>query len=198
MSGGEGAGLVYLILLLVLVGSGLAAHRIPMRRGFRMAIAWLFIFAIAFILIALRHDFAALGQRIAEAARGGAKPVSQGETVRIRQSEDGHFWVDAEVNGHAVRFLVDSGATVTAISSETARRVGIAPGGGFPVAVGTANGMIMVKRGRADRIEVGSIVRTDLPVHVSDTLGDTDLLGMNFLSTLSGWSIEGRSLVLRP
>lgn len=198
MSGGDGASAVYLILLLVLVGSGLAVRRIPMRQGLKMALGWLLIFALVFVVIALRDDFGALGRRIAEAARGGAAPVQEGGTVRIRQSEDGHFWVDAEVNGEPVRFLVDSGATVTAISAETARRVGIQAGGGFPVAVSTANGMIMVRRGRADRLEVGSIVRTDIAVHVSDTLGDTDLLGMNFLSSLSGWSIEGRALVLRP
>ncbi len=198
MNSGEGAGLVYLILLLVLVGSGLAARRIPMRQSLKMALAWVLIFAILFVIVALRDDFAALGRRVVQAARGDAAPVQQGETVRIRQSEDGHFWVDAELNGQKVRFLIDSGATVTALSAETARRAGVEAGGGFPVAVDTANGTIMVKRGSADRIEVGSIVRTDLPVHVSDALGDTDLLGMNFLSTLSGWSIEGRWLILRP
>lgn len=198
MSSGEGAGLVYLILMLVLVGSGLAARRIPMRQSFKMALAWVLIFALLFVIVALRDEFAALGSRVMQAARGDATPVQQGETVRIRQSEDGHFWVDAKLNGQPVRFMIDSGATVTALSSETARRTGVEAGGGFPVAVDTANGTIMVERGTAERIEIGSIVRTDLSVHVSDRLGDTDLLGMNFLSTLSGWSIEGRWLVLRP
>lgn len=198
MSSGDGPEIVYLILLLVLVGSGLAARRIPMRQSFRMALAWVLIFAVLFVIVALRDEFAALGSRVIQAARGDATPVQQGETVRIRQSEDGHFWVDAKLNGQPVRFMIDSGATVTSVSGETARRAGVEPGGGFPVAVDTANGTIMVERGTAERLEVGSIVRTDLSVHISDRLGDTDLLGMNFLSSLSGWSIEGRWLVLRP
>src|SRR3546814_9287505 len=108
-----------------------------------------------------------------QSVQGTATPVQQGETLRIRQALDGHFWVDTELNGETVRFLIDSGATTTSISSDTARRAGIEPSGGFPVIVQTANGTVAVQRGRADRVEVGTIVREDLAVSISDGFGDT-------------------------
>ena len=92
--------------------------------------------------------------------------------------------------------MVDSGATVTSISAATARRAGIEPSGLLAM-VNTANGRILVQRGRAGRVELGPIERRDLAVHISDGFGDTNVLGMNFLSSLSSWGVEGRWLVLK-
>lgn len=199
MNGGDQAlSLVYLMLLLVLVGSGLAVRRAPIGSTLKMALAWILIFGLGFAIFALRDEFRALGHRLlAELSGEAAQQVTGGE-LRIRASSDGHFWVDGEVNGRPVRFLIDSGATVTTITRETAARVGVASGGGFGVMVNTANGPVMVERGRAERLKIGPIEREDIGVHVSATLGDTNVIGMNFLSTLSGWGVEGRFLVLRP
>jgi aspartyl protease family protein len=197
-NGDQAANFIYLLGVLVLVASALMVRRIPMRQGFKMLAAWILIFLAIFIIFALRSDFAALGDRLMQAIQGPATPVQQGETLRVRQALDGHFWVDARLNGEPVRFLIDSGATTTSISTATARRVGIEPSGGFPVVVQTANGTTTVQRGRAQRVEVGSIVREDLAVHISDGFGETNVLGMNFLSSLSGWGVEGGWLILRP
>ncbi len=199
MNGGDQAlSLVYLILLLVLVGSGLAVRRAPIGNTLKMALAWILIFAAGFAAFALRDDFRALGGRIMAEMRGEAGQETKGGELRIRRDDDGHFWVNGEVNGRPVRFLVDSGATVTTLTSETAGRAGVAPRGGFGVMVETANGTTMVDRGRAATLKVGPIERSDVAVHISANLGDTNLIGMNFLSTLSAWSVEGTTLVLRP
>ncbi|HEY9554133.1 retropepsin-like aspartic protease family protein [Allosphingosinicella sp.] len=197
-NGDQAANFIYLLGVLVLVASALMVRRIPIRQGFKMLATWILIFLAIFIVFALRSDFAALGDRLMQSVQGTATPVQQGETLRIRQALDGHFWVDTELNGETVRFLIDSGATTTSISSDTARRAGIEPSGGFPVIVQTANGTVAVQRGRADRVEVGTIVREDLAVHISDGFGETNVLGMNFLSSLSGWGVEGDWLILRP
>ena len=63
--------------------------------------------------------------------------------------------------------------------------------------VQTANGIVVVQRGRADSIEVGPIERRDVAVHISDAFGDMNVIGMNFLSSLTSWSVEGRTLVLK-
>jgi aspartyl protease family protein len=105
--------------------------------------------------------------------------------------------VTAEVNGEPVRFLVDSGATTTSLSRDAAERVGIEPSAGFQAMVRTANGIVMVDRGRAERMKIGPIERQNVAVHISDAFGDMNVIGMNFLSTLSGWSVEGRTLVMR-
>ena len=64
--------------------------------------------------------------------------------------------------------------------------------------VKTANGIVMVERGRAERLQVGPIEREDLAVHISDALGDTNVIGMNFLSTLTRLGREGAPWCCRP
>lgn len=196
--GNHAIALVYLIGCLVLVASGLAVRRLPLGQTLKMAIAWILIFAAGFAVFALRDDFRALGGRLVAEVSGEAGQETKGGELRIRRSDDGHFWVDGEVNGRPTRFLVDSGATVTTLSRATAERAGVAPRGGFGVMVETANGTTMVERGRAGTLKVGPIERSDVAVHISSNLSDINLIGMNFLSTLSAWSVEGSTLVLRP
>jgi aspartyl protease family protein len=189
---------VYLIGVLVLVVSALMVRRIPLGQGLKMFAGWVLIFAAAFVAFALKDDFMALGKRVMAEGRGEGQAVAAGKELRIRKSMDGHFWVNAELNGKTVRFLVDSGATVTSISTDTAARAGIEYGGGFPAVVQTANGTVRVQRARAGRLKVGTIERSDLPVHVSEAFGPMNVLGMNFLSSLSSWGVEGQWLVLKP
>jgi len=188
---------LYLIGVLVLVGSALAVRRIPLGSAVKMFAGWVLIFAAAFILFTFKDEFAALGDRLLLAARGGeAVQAAPGET-RVRLAPDGHFWVEAELNGEKVRFLIDSGATTTSISRATAERVGIEPSGGFPAMVKTANGTVTVQRGRAQSLRVGNIERSNVAVHISEAFGDMNVIGMNFLSSLKSWGVEGRTLILR-
>jgi len=187
---------LYLIGVLILVGSALAVRRIPIAQGLKMFVGWVLIFGAAFVVFTLKDEFRALGNRVLLETRGGVVEEAKAGEIRIRQAPDGHFWVTAQVNGEDVRFLVDSGATTTSLSRATARNVGIEPGGGRAI-VQTANGIVTVERGRAATVKVGSIERRDVAVHISDAFGDMNVIGMNFLSTLSGWGVEGRTLVLR-
>jgi aspartyl protease family protein len=195
-NGDQAVHFIYLMGVLILVGSALVVRRIPIAQGLKMFVGWVLIFGVAFVVFTLKDEFLALGNRVLVETRGGVEEVSAGE-IRIRQAPDGHFWVTAEVNGEPVRFLVDSGATTTSLSRETAERVGITRSAGVQAMVRTANGIVRVDRGRADRVTVGTIERRDVAVHISDAFGDMNVIGMNFLSTLSGWSVEGRTLVMR-
>lgn len=194
--GDQAVHFLYLVGVLILVGSALMVRRIPIAQGLKMFVAWVLIFGAAFVVITLKDEFLALGSRVLVETRGGVEQTAPGE-IRIRQASDGHFWVTAEINGEAVRFLVDSGATTTSISRDTARRAGIEPSRGFQAMVQTANGIVMVDRGRAETLKVGPIERRDVAVHISDAFGDLNVIGMNFLSSLSSWGVEGRTLVLR-
>lgn len=197
MNGDQALSFLYLVGVLLLVSSALLVRRIPIGQGLKMFAGWVLVFLAAFVAFTLKDDFMALGKRVLAESRGEGQAVAVGRELRIRKAMDGHFWVNGELNGHKVRFLVDSGATVTSISAGTAARADIATGG-FPVMVNTANGIVEARRGRADRLRIGSIERRDVAVHVSETLGETDVLGMNFLSSLSSWGVEGQWLVLKP
>ena len=122
--------------------------------------------------------------------------VTEGTTLRIPIGDDGHFHVDATVNGHPVRFLVDSGASVTTISRAAAEASGV-PLDGRRTVVQTAAGPSSAIQATANKLEVGSITRDDFPIDVNER-DDMNLLGMNFLSTLTGWRVEGTFLVLQP
>lgn len=188
---------LYLVGALVLVASAFAVRRVRLGAAVKMFAGWVLIFAAAFIVFTFKDEFAALGDRLLLAARGGeAVEAAPGET-RVRLAPDGHFWVEAEMNGETVRFLIDSGATTTSISEDTARRVGIEPRRGFPALVKTANGTVPVQRGRADTLRVGNIERRDIAVHISKAFGDMNVIGMNFLSSLRSWGVEDRTLILR-
>ena len=195
--GDQAVHLIYLLGVLVLVMSALMVRRIPIAQGLKMFVGWVLIFGAAFIIFTLKDEFLALGNRVLLEARGGVEQQEAPGEVRVRQSPDGHFWVTAEVNGEPTRFLIDSGATTTSISTGTAQRAGIEPSQGPGAMVQTANGVVVVQRGKAQSIEVGPIERRDLAVHISNAFGDMNVIGMNFLSTLTSWSVEGRTLILR-
>ena len=122
-----------------------------------------------------------------------------GQEVRIRMSPDGHFWARASINGVKRRMLIDSGATVTAISSDTAAAASITGRAGLtPVLMQTANGVTAAQTAVADEVRIGNITARKLNVVTSPALGRLDVLGMNFLSKLASWRVENRTLVLVP
>lgn len=189
--------LVAAIMCLVLVASGLVARRLPLGATLKMALAWVGIFAVGFVLFALRDDFGRVWDRVSMAATGEAREA--GGAVRIPMGEDGHFHVNADVNGRSVRFMIDSGATVSAMSTNAATAAGVTiDRTGFPVMIETANGTVMARRGRIAQMSIGGIETADHAITVSEELGDTNLLGMNWLSTLDSWRVEGSTLVLQP
>ena len=190
----KGPQIIYYIVAAVFVASSLIGMRQPIGKTLKMLLAWVAIFGVAFILFSFRGEFSGFGQRLKAEAMGSS--IQDGAAVRIPISDDGHFWVSAQLNGRDVRFMVDSGASITTVSRQTAVDAGI-PIGNDHVIVSTANGPARATQAYADRLVVSSIERTDFPVHINEN-DDVNLLGMNFLSTLSSWRVEGTYLVLQP
>lgn len=186
-------GSLYLLIAIMLVGGSLMSRREPFAKLLTMAFAWVAIFGAGFVLFTFRDDLGYVAQRIKAEATGD--PVVAGQEVRIPMAIDGHFWVEGSLNGSPVKFLVDSGATMTTIGRDTALAAGVPISATRNQVVRTGNGMLRVATGRADSLAVGSIERTDVGVHVAEN-EDLNVLGMNYLSTLRRWGVEGRWLVL--
>jgi aspartyl protease family protein len=122
-----------------------------------------------------------------------------GRELRVKMAPDGHFWVVASLNGIKRRMLIDSGATVTALSNRTAADAGIETGTGLaPVMLRTANGVAPAKTGSINELRIGNIVARNIRIVTAPGLGDLDVLGMNFLSKLQSWRVEGQTLILVP
>jgi aspartyl protease family protein len=184
---------VYILMAVMLVVGSLMARREPLAKMLTMALAWIAIFAAGFVLFTFRDNFGWVAQRLKAEAVG--TPVQQGRETRIPMAIDGHFWVEARLNGQKVRFLVDSGATMTTVDRQTALKAGVQVSPERDQFVRTGNGIIRVSSGRAAELEVGGITRSDVGLQVADN-DDLNVLGMNFLSSLSRWGVEGRWLVL--
>ena len=198
MSGDQTAEFIYLMAILVFVASAFVVRKVPIGKGLQMFAGWVVIFLAAFVAFSLKDNIVDIANQVLDERKAESTGLQVGEELRIKQSLDGHFWVDAQLNGEKVRFLIDSGATTTSISTDAAARAGIEPRGGLPAVVRTANGVVQVDRGRAERLLVGSIARENVAVHISPAFGDMNVLGMNFLSSLSSWRVEGRWLILKP
>src|SRR5437870_12446870 len=109
---------LYLLMAVMLVLGALITRREPAAKMITMALAWVAIFGAGFVLFTFRDNLGWVAQRLKAEAVG--TPVEQGRETRIPMAIDGHFWVEAKLNGHDVKFLVDSGATTTTVDRQPA------------------------------------------------------------------------------
>lgn len=191
--------LVQNLLILAFVGGALIL-RIRTQPGPAMmaALAWIGIGLVLLLAYTFRDEAAAIGRRLmAELMpRGG---METGGAMTFRAGADGHFSVEAEVDGTRVDFLVDTGASTIVLSPRDARRVGFDPDKlSFTRTFSTANGNVQGASVRLERIRIGTIVMADVPASVNGAPMDRSLLGMSFLSRLSGYAVENGVLTLRP
>ena len=192
MTGDRAAQFALYAVMLILPLSALVARRLPLKPVLKMALAWVAIFAVALLIASQRDRLSGLKTLLAD------QQVSGTET-RIRMAEDGHFWADVDIDGVRRRMLIDSGATTTALSTATAKAAGLdSDESPFPVIISTANGDVSARTATARRVTIGTITATDLGIVTSTSFGDTDVIGMNFLSKLGSWRVENATLILTP
>lgn len=130
---------------------------------------------------------------------GLPEQVVEGAETRVEMANDGHFWLRAEINGHPANFLVDTGATLTAISAETAAQAGLAPReGSLPVRMQTANGSVAAEMTSIDELRFGNVAARGLDAIIAPGLGPTNVIGMNLLTRLASWRVEGDTMILVP
>ena len=186
-------GSLYLLMAIMLVAGSLISRREKFARTATMALAWIAIFGAGFVLFTFRDDLGYVAQRLRSEATG--EPVVEGHEVRIPMAIDGHFWVEGSLNGRRIKFLVDSGATMTTIGRDTAEAAAVVISPDRSQIVRTGNGILRVATGSADVLAVGPIERSNVGLPLADH-DDLNVLGMNYLSTLERWGVEGRWLIL--
>jgi aspartyl protease family protein len=183
------------------------------RQLFRETVSW--GVAIVIVIAALSHfetlktgaqqmlglptasDVATTARRTRTAA--APKPASIGSIVEIEAERNGHFNTEADVNGRAIDVMIDTGATMVALSYEDAERAGILLNDSdFTQSVSTANGIARVAPVTIDRISIGDITVRNVPAAVTERGRlKTSLLGMSFLGRLSRFDMRSGRLVMQ-
>ncbi len=184
-------------LFLGWVGAMMVRREVPMGRLIRTVST----FALVGILLTVVLQLSRFDPRLDFAVpdMGLPEQVVEGGETRVPMAPDGHFWLRAEINGQPVDFMIDTGATLTAVSDEVAERIGLEPRRlSMPVTLNTANGTISAKLATVEEIRFGNVAARGLDAVIAPNLGDTSVIGMNLLSRLKGWRVEDNVLILTP
>lgn len=189
--------LVHSVLILAFVASSLVVRGRPnVGRVVRDATLWIAIGGLILIGYSFRHDAALLGQRLMSEINPSAG-IAETSSIRFKASVDGHYNVDAIVNGEPVRFLVDTGASDVVLSPADARRLGFQPEDmSFTRVYNTANGTVQGAPVRLGRIEVGPIRVDDVRASVNGADLGRSLLGTSFLERIGGFDVKDGTLTL--
>jgi len=193
----DGPSMIWGVVCLLLLVSSLAARRLPLGYVAKAGLAWIAIFATLFAIFSFRFEFIGIWDRVKADISGTAGQNISSEAIELRRQDDGHYWLTVNINGKPVRFMVDSGATMTAINATTAREAGV-EADGYPIILGTANGRIVAKRANVRSLTVGPHSIENHQVVVSERFGEVNVLGMNFLNSMQSWRVEANMMVLRP
>lgn len=144
--------------------------------------------------------FLLLHRQSLEPQASAAVPTNRAVPNEIiyRRASDGHFYVEADVNGAMVRFVVDTGATLVALSPDDARAAGFALANpDFSARAYTANGVARVAPVTLRAVGLGQFTASDVQAIVVERPMQVSLLGMSFLARLQGIETRGDELVLR-
>lgn len=198
MSGDQAANVVWYVLALTLVGSALLSRRFSLKSALGMALAWIAIFLVVLTVFSYRQELGFVATRVQTEVTGAPRQQMVGRAIHIAMAADGHYWVDGSVDTTPARFLIDTGASITALSQATAQQAGLAIDQQRVAMMQTANGSVEAKYSVVPALTVGAIKSSDLQVIVSPAFGEVNVLGMNFLSQLKGWRVENGEMILEP
>ena len=118
----------------------------------------------------------------APASVGGSGPGARGNRIVLTAGTGGHFLTAGAINGKAVQFLVDTGASAVSMSASEAERAGIKYQGGQPVRMNTANGVSQGWLIRLDSVRIGDVEVFGVEAVVSPAPMPFVLLGNSFLT----------------
>lgn len=126
-----------------------------------------------------------------------AEPPPGVRQVEIQAERDGHFYVEADINNHSVRLMVDTGATVVALRASDAAAAGIRPvPADYTNPVQTANGQTMAAEAILDRIVIEEIELHHVrALVVPDDRLSLSLLGGSFLNGLQRFQVADGTLI---
>lgn len=190
----------------VTLNSHLASSSIVAAELLGLAMRQLMFFAVALVVVGAvvaRYADKAVTQptpqaAIVQPAYEPREPSTSGRSLMLEADRQGHFQVEARIDGRHVDFIIDTGASLVVLHESDAALVGIRPQPrDYTSTAITANGKIKAARATIDRIEIGGITVYDVPAMVLPDEGlAKNLLGVSFLPRLKRYEYANGRIVL--
>lgn len=182
--------LVYLVILGLVIGTWFVVqNRASLGRLAQYGAIWGLIFLGAIAVVGLWGDIRQTVQP--------RQSVISGSRIEVPRAPDGHYYLNAEINGVAMRLVVDTGASQIVLSRADAARVGIDTETlVFPGRALTANGAVRTAPVRLDSVAIGPILDSNVRAVVNGGEMAGSLLGMDYLQRFSRVEITAGRLVL--
>lgn len=202
MTDDQFAGTIYLGLFATVLAAGLFASGQRFGVMARQAGIWIAILVMLVVGYEYRFELGETASRVTSGLIPGQAVTSQdvnGDLSVTVNRRGRHFEVVGSVNGDRQQFLIDTGASTIVLTESNARDAGYDPDSlNFRIPVSTANGVAMAARISGLDIVIGGIERRGLIALVArDSQIDSNLLGMNFLDTLSSFEFQRDRMILR-
>lgn len=191
MSDMDTARIIYLVLLLLAVGSWVfVQNRQSLGKTVQSLAIWAFIFLGVIAAYGLWGD-------IRQTVMPQQSVMTDQGRVEVPLAPDGHYYLTLAVNGTPVNFLVDTGASQVVMSRKDAERAGIDTENlAYLGRAQTANGEVRTALTWVDEMSLGGITDKGVRVWVNSSDMEKSLLGMGYLRRWSRIEIQNRALVL--
>ena len=183
------------VFYLVLLGGAVvlwffAQNRDSLGKVTQQAMVWALIFVGVIAAVGLWGD-------IRNTVMPGQAVVAEGGRIELPRAADGHYYLTADVNGEAIRFVVDTGASQIVLTKADARKAGLNTDDlAFVGRAYTANGEVRTAPVRLERVAVGPLVDEDVRAVVNEGELEQSFLGMEYLQRYSSVEITNGTLVL--
>ncbi len=193
-----GSRIIHGVLLAALIAAGLVhGRRIGFKGALGAAFVWLAIGAVLVLAYSYRFEAKRVWQRVSGEIVPDSPTATGTSGFQVRRAADGHFYVMARINGTAIRFLVDTGATTTVLSPKDAIRAGIDLSRlSFSQLFRTANGIVRGAPVMLGRLTIGPVTLQDVRASVNEVPLTNSLLGISTLARFKSWKVEDGRLTL--
>tara|TARA_R110002073_G_scaffold2303_6_gene15753 strand:+ start:3812 stop:4342 length:531 start_codon:yes stop_codon:yes gene_type:complete len=164
-----------------------------------VAAAAMIAMAVVVFVVPKLHDRAKVDDAPTVASVVVTTPQASFDNAAIIDREpDGHYWTRADVDGTAVKFMVDTGASTVAITFRDAQRIGLKPEDlDFKWEIRTAGGVVHGAAVTLDKIRIGRVEVENVEAMILREGLEQSLLGMTFLGELYSYEFRKSQLVIR-
>jgi aspartyl protease family protein len=184
----------YLVILIPLLISLFAFRREGWLTNLRNLGIWLLIFLVLIIAYAYKQDLTQVKDRVASVLLPG-RSYSSDNYIIVNKANDRHYYLDVELNGETIRFLVDTGASEVTLSANDAAKLRINYDDNYRI-FSTANGRMRAYEAYGD-FAVSGLKVNNFRFFVSESENNVSLLGMSFLKLFDEVKFDNDRLYLK-